>query len=144
MVAVYTARQCQVSLSYDAQTHLRSVKKMISPKLLTTILMAVLTNSADASSDPGTANIAWANKSEVLSYRSCGCADSCWVAELRERTSKKLKARLRCDCATLFARYPANSGERELPGSCSAINEQNDKMAAIAQTMKRLVARQIP
>ena len=117
---------------------------MISPKLLTTILMAVLTNSADASSDPGTANIAWANKSEVLSYRSCGCADSCWVAELRERTSKKLKARLRCDCATLFARYPANAGERELPASCAAINDQDDKMSAIAQTIKQLMARQIP
>lgn len=106
--------------------------------------MAVLINSADASSDPGTASIAWANKSEVLSYRSCGCADSCWVAELRERTSRRLKARLRCDCASLFARYPANSGERELPGNCSDINNQDDKMGAIAQTVKQLVARKIP
>lgn len=117
---------------------------MIYPKLLTTILMAVLSNSAAASSDPGTASIAWPNQSEVLSYRSCGCADSCWVAELRERTSKRLKARLRCDCATLFARYPANSGERELPGSCAAINDSDSKMGAIAHTIKQLVAGKIP
>ena len=117
---------------------------MKSLKLSLALLLAMLAQTAAASSDPGTASLAWANTSEMLTYSSCGCADSCWVAELRERASKKLKASLRCDCATLCARYPANSGERELPGSCSAINEQNDKMAAIAQTMKRLVARQIP
>lgn len=108
------------------------------------MLLAMLASSAHASSNPGTAHLAWANKSEMLTYRSCGCADSCWVAELRERASKRLKARLRCDCATLFARYPANASERELPGSCSAINDSDDKMAAIAQTMKRMVARRIP
>ena len=117
---------------------------MTSLKLPLALLLATLAGTAAASSDPGTASIAWANKSEVLTYSSCGCADSCWVAELRERASKRLKARLRCDCATLFARHPANASERELPGSCSAINDSDDKMAAIAQTMKRIVARQIP
>lgn len=117
---------------------------MISLKFPLALLLSMLAGFAPASSDPGTASIAWPNKSEVLSYRSCGCADSCWVAELRERTSNKLKARLRCDCATLFARYPANSGERELPGSCAAINDHDDKLGAIEHTIKQLVARQIP
>ncbi len=120
------------------------MRKMTSLKLPLALLLAMLARIAAASSDPGTASIAWTNKSEMLTYSSCGCADSCWVAELRERASKRLKARLRCDCATLFARYPANASERELPGSCAAINDSDGKMAAIAQTMKRMVATQIP
>lgn len=81
----------------------------------------------------------WKNKSEQLTYHSCGCADSCWVAELRESRTKRLKATLRSDCSKLHAIYPANSPERELSKSASVINEQADKMNMISSEMKNLV-----
>ncbi|KQV82317.1 hypothetical protein ASD15_09740 [Massilia sp. Root351] len=103
------------------------------------LLLLTLANPASASSAPATYAVPWAVASEVLTYKSCGCADSCWVAELRERKSKKLKARLRCDCSSLLGRYPAQSSERTLQESCSDINQQDDKMGAVSQAMKRLV-----
>lgn len=108
-------------------------------RVLAAILFFLFANSAFASSYPATHSLAWQKKSEQLTYRSCGCADSCWVAELRERRSKRLKAVLRCDCSSLHAVYPANSSERELQKSCSEINDRSDKMDAVSQAMKRLV-----
>ena len=103
------------------------------------LLFALLANSAFASSDPSTYSLPWAEKSEQLTYRSCGCADSCWIAELRERKSKRLKAVLRCDCSNLHGVYPANSSEKELQESCSEINDGSDKMDAVSIRMKRLI-----
>ena len=113
-------------------------------KTLVAIAVALLPGPAYASSYPGTDTLAWEQKTEILTYRSCGCADSCWTAELRVRASKRLKASLRCDCTKLFATYPAKSAERELPQSCSAINDQDDKMQAITQAMKRLTDEKPP
>lgn len=76
----------------------------------------------------------WSRAGEVLTYQSCGCADSCWVAELRK--GRKLKARLRCDCEKLyFARELGR--EQEIAGSCDALNTDR-KMDLIPQRMKEL------
>lgn len=117
---------------------------MMSIKYVAAIVIALLTSAAFASSDPHRYTLPWTDKAEQLSYRSCGCADSCWVAELRERQSNKLKATLRCDCSTLLAVYPAKSPERTLQSSCSSINDQQDKMEAISATMKRMIDRRSP
>ena len=108
-------------------------------RALAAIIISLLAQSAYSAGQPTTYSLSWAEKSELLTYRSCGCADGCWVAELRERQSKRLKASLRCDCATLLGRYPAKSPERELQKSCSEINDRDDKMDAISQRMKSLV-----
>lgn len=108
-------------------------------RVLAAILFSLLTSSAFASSHPTTYSLPWGEKTEQLTYRSCGCADSCWVAELRERKSKRLKAVLRCDCSNLHGVYPADSSERDLQESCSEINDGSDKMHLVSQTMKRLI-----
>lgn len=108
-------------------------------RVLAAIVISLLAKSAYASSYPNTYTLSWAEKSEQLTYRSCGCADGCWIAELRERKSKRLKASLRCDCSNLLGVYPAKSSERELQKGCSEINERNDKMDAISKMMKSLV-----
>lgn len=57
---------------------------------------------ARGSSGNPTLYLNWKTKGESLTYRSCGCADSCWVAELRKVPSKKLVVRLKCDCEKLL------------------------------------------
>lgn len=92
-----------------------------------------------AVADHETYVLGWKNKSEQLTYHSCGCADSCWVAELRESKTKSLKATLRSDCSKLHAIYPANSPERELPRPASEINDRVDKMDMISKEMKNII-----
>ena len=76
----------------------------------------------------------WNRKGEVLTYQSCGCADSCWVAELRK--GKKLKARLRCDCEKLY--FAKELGrEQKVADNCDAFNAEG-KMELISQRMKEL------
>ena len=110
-------------------------------RVLAALIISLLAKSAYSAGQPNTYTLTWAEKSEQLTYRSCGCADGCWIAELRERKSKRLKASLRCDCSNLLGRYPAKSPERELQKSCSEINDREDKMDAISQAMKSLVDR---
>lgn len=106
-------------------------------KALFTTLFCLTMASAVAGHE--TYVLPWKNKSEQLTYHSCGCADSCWVAELRESKTNRLKATLRSDCSRLLAIYPANSAERELSKRASEINEQADKMKIISSEMKNLV-----
>ncbi|MDC8757019.1 hypothetical protein [Janthinobacterium fluminis] len=108
-------------------------------RVLAFMLFTLLGKNAYSSSYPGTYTLPWAEKKEQLTYRSCGCADGCWIAELRERQSKRLKASLRCDCSNLLAVYPAKSSERALQKNCAEINDRVDKMEAISQKMKNLI-----
>lgn len=79
----------------------------------------------------------WPIQGEALIYRSCGCGDACWVAEVRERDSQQTKTRLRCDCSTLI--YSADgSTEQPLGESCAAINTSPDKSTLIAQKLGKL------
>jgi hypothetical protein len=116
------------------------IRNAVQYGLFAAILTGSLAGPAYASSSPGTYVLEWGRKSEQLTYRSCGCADSCWTAELRDRRSKRLKAILRCDCESLLAVYPVKSAERKLHETCDAVNESTDKMKAISETMKILVS----
>lgn len=127
------------TLTFSARIKPKYRLKNMSVQVLVSIIFSLLAKSAFASSYPNTYSLPWAAKSERLTYRSCGCADSCWIAELRERKSRRLKAVLRCDCSNLHGVYPANSSERELQKSCAEINDRSDKMDAVSQAMKRLV-----
>ena len=113
-------------------------KSMQISRFLIPLLMALLMGAANASSNPQPYTLDWPVKGEQLTYRSCGCADACWVAELQSGNRKKLKATLRCDCSSLYVIYPANATEQKLAESCS-MNDGPDKMAEISSKMKAVV-----
>jgi len=87
----------------------------------------------------GTSSLDWPHAGEVLDYRSCGCADACWMAEVRHQRTKALKARLRCDCETLhYSRFANPSVETDF-GSCEAINRSERKPEAIREKLEELL-----
>lgn len=79
----------------------------------------------------------WAVPGEELIYRSCGCADSCWVAEVRSlKQKKRIKATLRCDCEKLY--FSGTKGtETMVSADCNAF-DGDDKMEQIAQRIMEL------
>ncbi|MGW8390199.1 hypothetical protein [Pseudoduganella sp. HUAS MS19] len=79
----------------------------------------------------------WKRDGEVLTYQSCGCADSCWIAELRK--AKKIKARLRCDCEGLYF-AKGQEAEQLVSATCNEFNGDG-KMDLIPQRMKELEAK---
>jgi hypothetical protein len=83
----------------------------------------------------------WARPGETLQYRSCGCADSCWVAEVRNRRTRQTLASLRCDCERLFSRVGARGPETERAPSCAAFEGTADKPAAIRKALEELLGR---
>jgi len=110
------------------------------PTQLSILLVLTLYGSyAYSSSYPQRYTLAWAVKGEQLTYRSCGCADECWVADLRTGNRKRLKAKLRCDCSSLYVTYPVNAAEQKRAESCP-MNDGPDKMAEISKEMKAIVA----
>ena len=100
----------------------------------------MLAAGAHAASGTGPSTLPWKTQGEVLQYRSCGCADACWVAEVRSVPGKALKARLRCDCERLHFSVGAKGAERVYAPSCEA-SEGPGKPQWISQTMQRLLAR---
>ncbi|QNJ99993.1 hypothetical protein [Dyella telluris] len=78
----------------------------------------------------------WPYPGEMLIYSGCGCADSCWVAELRSKRTQALKARLRCDCEVVHF-LKVGEKERVYAPSCKAF-EGNDKFEVITRTMETL------
>lgn len=111
---------------------------MQSTQLFVLSLLLLCTGIANASSDPQLLTLSWPVKGEQLTYRSCGCADACWVAELRTGSRKQLKARLRCDCSGLYVTHPVNTAEQKRAESCP-MNEGPDKMLKISKEMKGVV-----
>jgi hypothetical protein len=93
--------------------------------------------SAFAAGGDDTYPLDWPHAGEVLAYHSCGCADSCWVAEVKNRRTNKLRARLRCDCETLS--YEVPSRKPVMLGSCEAINGSTDKAGAISAKLEELL-----
>lgn len=78
----------------------------------------------------------WPNRQETARYRSCGCADACWIAEVHDR-KRQLKARLRCDCEVVLAQI-GKAPERQIAANCSAF-EQGDKFDAIRRELLQLL-----
>ena len=87
----------------------------------------------------GESLLAWRHPGEVLVYRSCGCADACWVAEVRDRRSQRAKVRLRCDCEVLHFERLAVAAAPVALGSCAALNGSGDKAGAIGSALDDLL-----
>jgi hypothetical protein len=105
------------------------------------LLMAVFTSGAYAAGGTGSYGLPWDEPGELLEYRSCGCGDLCWVAELRDARTRVLKGRLRCDCERLHATVGPKGVERVQAVSCPADGDGIDKQQAIRETMERLFQR---
>lgn len=89
----------------------------------------------------GTYPLDWAHPGETLEYRSCGYADSCWVAEVKNRRTRQTLARLRCDCERLFSQTGARGPEVERAPSCAAFGGTADKPGAIREALEKLLKR---
>ncbi len=94
-----------------------------------------------ASPSSGKYNLDWDNSNEVLEYHSCGCADSCWVAEVLNKKKRTLKIRLSCDCEKLYVNYKTNENKKLLKNDCNDFNdvEVNGKSRAITAKMHSLL-----
>ena len=110
-------------------------------RVLTTLLLlaGLLAPGAPLLAGSGEYELPWQGPQEVLAYRSCGCGDSCWVAEVRDAQSQAVKLRLRCDCEQLFvSQADRSSTERPLAQNCAEINQHADKPTAIRETLEQL------
>jgi len=96
---------------------------------------------ACAAGGTGAYTLPWRGKGEILRYHSCGCADACWVAEVRVAKTGAVKARLRCDCEKLYAVYPWPGKERLYAESCGVVGDGADKPRAISQELEKLLQR---
>lgn len=80
----------------------------------------------------------WDVPGEELTYRSCGCADSCWIAEVRNVKRMSVKATLRCDCEKLH--FADGKGiEKVVAQDCNEFNEVG-KMDLIPKRTKELMS----
>jgi hypothetical protein len=113
--------------------------------ILLGVLASVLAVQASAAGGTGVYELRWSKATELLEYRSCGCADACWVAEVRSRKTRHLKARLRCDCEKLFSSVGTRNSksaktEKIQSQSCTAF-ENADKAEAISKALEQLLGR---
>lgn len=92
-----------------------------------------------ASGGTGAYRLDWPHPGEVLTYRACGCADACWVAEVRHRRTQALQARLRCDCETLFYEQPSAPARTGTLGSCEPIHRNGRKPEAIRERLEQFL-----
>lgn len=105
------------------------------------LLFALASPILWAAGGTGTYPLDWGHPGETLEYRSCGCADSCWVAEVKNRRTRQTLARLRCDCERLFSQTGARGPEVERAPSCAAFEGTADKPGAIRQALQALLGR---
>ncbi len=83
----------------------------------------------------------WGRSGEVLEYRSCGCADSCWVAVVKNRRTRQTLASLRCDCERLFSQVGVRGHEVQRAPNCAAFEGVADKPGAIRQALEDMLQR---
>ena len=95
---------------------------------------------ACAAGGSGTYPLEWGRPGEVLEYRSCGCADSCWVATVKHRKTRQTLAQLRCDCEKAYATVGPKGEERSFADTCHAF-ETPEKPQAIRQALESLLGR---
>jgi hypothetical protein len=84
-------------------------------KLFFLIIFTLVSATVDAACCDGESKIPWNLKNEVLMYRSCGCADACWVAEVRNKKTGSIKIRLRSDCEKILQKVGSQT-EQEFKG----------------------------
>lgn len=85
----------------------------------------------------------WPHRGEKLIYRSDGCADECWVAEVRKKRPDRMRARLYCDGTTLTLET-SEASQGRVAGRCDDINESGvrgikSKFVAIPEILERLL-----
>lgn len=102
------------------------------------LLLMVFAEVCQASGGTGEYALPWAGEGEVLMYHSCGCADSCWVAEVRVRGTDEVRGRLSCDCQSLAYAPDARGPATSLHESCEPINESSRKAELIKQKLEGL------
>ncbi len=109
--------------------------------LARTCLAVLLTSSAFAHASGGTGEytLDWPVRGELLAYHSSGCADACWVAEVRKKSTRHVRARLRCDGDQLYFSQAGKSREQLLPEGCANYNDSNDKLQLITDKLMVLL-----
>lgn len=88
----------------------------------------------------GEIRLPWRYPGERLYYRSCGCADACWVAEVRDRRTSRVKARLRCDCEKLLFSLGDGAEDGPFADTCDSI-QTSDKFKLIPDMMRKILGR---
>jgi len=96
--------------------------------------------SAFAAGGTGQYGLPWNVDGQVLEYHSCGCADSCWKAEVRSTRTKAVLATLRCDCEHLYFSTTRFADEQQVPRACTDLD---DKPTFIRQMLEELLAREV-
>ena len=71
--------------------------------VLAFMLLAFTGQAIAARGKPITRIDEWKPTTEILEYHSCGMADMCWVAEVKNKKTKRRVASLRCDGEKLFS-----------------------------------------
>ncbi|MDD0843732.1 hypothetical protein [Pseudomonas sp. Gutcm_11s] len=101
-------------------------------------LMLLPAAAAFAAGGSGEYELDWPVAGETLAYRSCGCGDACWVAQVRDTANGEAKATLSCDCEALF--YALGGAEKQpLSESCEAINQSEHKAGQISDRLQQLL-----
>lgn len=83
--------------------------------------------------------LAWSNPKEVLTYRSCGCADACWTATVKVKKTGVVKATLKRSCDRLdyaLGRKPLLPLDAPLEQF-----DADDKNQKIKQTLEKILGR---
>lgn len=88
----------------------------------------------------------WPHSGERLVYGSRGCADECWMADVRDKRGNRLIGRLQCDGKTLSYDQPSVRAKGIVVGTCDDINDSaargvKSKFEAIPEILERLLAR---
>lgn len=83
-------------------------------------------------------NLDWTNPTEKLVYYSCGCADSCWVADLRDTKTNASKIELRCDCEAMY--LTVKGKDTTYQGTCQDF-EKEGKFDLIVKTIGDIQAK---
>lgn len=102
------------------------------------MLLLGIVGPCTASGGAGEYELPWSNKHEFLRYRSCGCGDACWVAEVRDRKTQRVISRLSCDCTSLSYANDGRMRERPLHESCEDMNASANKPALIKEKLENL------
>ena len=96
----------------------------------------ISTSVTHAAGGTGAYTLPWNGRGQVLEYHSCGCADSCWKAEVIDASSKRVIATLRCDCEALFYSIGAKGREQSDPRTCAVLE---NKPVFIRETLEEVL-----
>lgn len=107
-------------------------------KRLCGVVLGALLLPVSAWADAYMYTLPWDNAAQKLTYRNCGCADSCWIAELRTKKSDTLLVKLRCDCEKLRVTSAEDpKKEVEYRPDCNGFDTE-EKFARIAAEVKAI------